>query len=290
VERRDLASRLCTVWLQQALLSRFFPVGAAPPDVLVQPDGQLAFRGVYGSLSSDSKKTLWNYLVAASAGDPDTACAYLFKEMEKDPGSVRESDLRHRFRQVVPFRDCELEGGGSRNLLAAHLWVHVRVARAHGCRLPLPLARFYRGLFLVHDAGIQLAPGEDSLRDGLENVRATAALTQLRDLVSLDNLNQNLEKFAPLLLDLPRKMDEVLTLVAEGSARMHLKVRESAERRGQKNATATLVSLLLVLAGSALLAHHYGLLGFEGGWAGTIGFAVCVAAGALLLGRLSGSR
>jgi predicted unusual protein kinase regulating ubiquinone biosynthesis (AarF/ABC1/UbiB family) len=285
---RELASRLCSVWLRQALLGRFFPAEARGRDVVVLPDGRVAFRGVFASLPSASRKDLWDYLLAASVGDPDGACAHLFRVMDKDPRSVHEDGLRHQFRQAIP-PGAGGSGLGEGGNLGALVRAHWQLAQAQGCRPPLHLLRFYRGLRHVDETARRLAPDRDSLRDGLETVRVVAALGQVGDLLSLAQLNQNLEQYAPVLLELPRKLDEVLTLVAQGSARMQLRAKETAEKRAQKNSTAVAAALLFVLAGAALLARH--LAAEEpGGWGAKVALGVFVAVGAVLLMRLGGGR
>jgi ubiquinone biosynthesis protein len=290
LDRRDLAGRLCTVWMQQALRSRYFPVEAGARNVSILPNNQLAFDGVFSSLPSASRKNLWEYLLAASTGDPDKACTHLIQIMGKNRQSVRESELRHQFRQVVPFRDGARSGPLEGTCLGDHLLVHWRLAESHGCQPPQYIVRFFRALLLVNDVAQRLAPGRDSLRDGLENVRVHLALGQMRDLMSLDQLNQGLERYAPLLLELPKRLDEALTLVAEGGARVNLQLRETAENRQQKNSTAAVSALLLVLAALALFAHHLALFQSETGWGGKIVVVVFVLVGVLLLGRLSGTR
>jgi ubiquinone biosynthesis protein len=290
LDRRDLASNLCTVWLRQALLGRFFPAEVGVQDILVLPDNQLAFTGVFSSLPSALKKDLWDYLLAVSVSDPDNACTPFFRLVEKDPRLVHEDELRHRFRQAVPFRENGPDHRGEGKSLAELLLVYWRLAQAQGCRTPLHLTRFLRALFLVNDAALRLAPRQDSLRDGLENVRAMAAVEQVRELMSLRQLNQSLERYAPVLLELPKKMNDVLTLLAEGSARMHLQMRETAEKRGHKNSTAMAAALLLTLAGVVLLVHHLALGESLGSWGVKVGAVLVVLMGVLLLGKLSSVR
>jgi ubiquinone biosynthesis protein len=290
VDRRDLASRLCTVWLRQALLGRSFPAEARPEDVTVLPTGRLAFTGIFSSMPSATRRTLWEYMLAASASDPDGACAALFRAMDRSGRSVHEDGLRHQFRQAIPSRGggpgVPDEGGQLGDLVLTH-W---RLAQAHGCRAPLHLLRFFRGLFLVNESARRVTPERDSLRDGLETVRVLATLGQMRDLMSLAQLNESLERYAPVLLELPRKMDEVLNVLTSGSARMHLHVRETAEKRRHRNSTAGVAALLLLLAGAALLARHLGATEGLSGWGAGVATGVFVVVGALLLLRLGGGR
>jgi predicted unusual protein kinase regulating ubiquinone biosynthesis (AarF/ABC1/UbiB family) len=290
VDRRDLANRLCTVWLRQALLGRSFSAEPRPQAVAVLPDGRVSFTGMFSSMPSTTRRTLWEYLLAASAGDPDGACGALFRVMDRSTRSVHEDGLRHQFRQAIPSGPRTPGAPGRGGQLGDLVLLHWRLAHAHGCRPSLHLLRFFRGLFLVNETARRLAPERDSLRDGLETVRVMATLGQIRELLGLALVNESLERYAPVLLELPRKMDEVLTLLTSQSARMHLQVRETAEKRRRRNSTAAVTSLLLVLAGVALLARHLGAIDGLGSWGVRIGAGIFVVVGALLLARLSGSR
>ena len=282
LDLRGLASHLCTVWLRQALLGAFFPVEPEARTVLVLPDGRLVFTGALTALPSGTKRELWGYLVAAAAEDPDRACLHLLRVLEKGSRSAAEEELRHQLRQVVLFRDGAEEG------LAELLKVHGRLAAAHGWRVSPGLGRFYRGLALVNETARRLAPDRDSLRDGLENVRIQAAIGQFRELLSIEQWSRNLEQYAPALLELPKRWDEALTVLAEGYARIPLQVRPTAGQRGRQDSTAVGAALLLALAGIALLAHHLAQEGAMGGWAGRVGTAAFVVVSVLLLRTMGG--
>jgi ubiquinone biosynthesis protein len=290
LERRELASRLCTVWLRQALLGRFFPAAVRPHEIWVLPDYRLAFPGIWAALPSASKKDLWEYLLAASTGDPDVACTHLFRLLEKDPRSVHEDELRHRVRQAVPFRDSKRAGRFPSGHLGELVLVHWQFAQAQGCRLPFPLAAFYRAFIRVHEVALQLAPRWDCVRDGLDNVRVMAAFGQFREIMSLAQVNESLERYAPVFLDLPKRLNQALTLMAQGRANMQVRVRESAEKRGSKNATAAVGALFLVLAGMVLVVNHLVQAGLRGSLETKIGVGVVVVLGVFILGRLSRTR
>ena len=57
-------------------------------------------------------------------------------------------------------------------------------------------------------------------------------------------------------MDLPQKLDEVLTLMAEGNARLSLQVAKSSERTSKKISLAITVALLLAVTLIVLLSHQ----------------------------------
>lgn len=278
VDGRALAGRLCAAWLRQAALGRFFPVEAGPEHVLVLPGGELAFTGACGSAPATAQRDLWEYLLAAAADDPDRACTHLGRVLECGPGAEADG-LRHRFRQAVPFRDGR--SGGAGEALGGLLRLHRDCARAADYRTPGYLSRWYRGLFLVHDTARRLAPGHDALRDGLEHVQVAVTLGRLRELLTPAHWERCLAEYAPVLRQLPGDLDGVLTLLAEGDARVRL--HESGGRGRQRNTTAVLTALLLALAGAAVLVQHLESVGALGGWGGRAGAGVFLLGGAILL-------
>jgi hypothetical protein len=168
------------------------------------------------------------------------------------------------------------------------LKVHRRLAARNGWRVSPLLARFYRGLALVNESARQLGPDRDSLRDGLENVRIQVAIGQFRELLSIEQLNRNLEQYAPALLELPKRLDEALEVLAGGHARVQLRDHQTAGHRRRQDSTAVGTTLLLVLAGIALLTHHLAQNGAMGDWAERIGTAAFVVVSMFLLSRMSG--
>jgi ubiquinone biosynthesis protein len=283
IDPNDVAGHLCRIWLRQALLGNIFPVEPRPENILVLSDKRIAFTsGSFASLSSDAKTNLWNYLLAASE-DPDRACSCLLKEMEEGQSNVNQDELGRKFRQVVPFRDGGWNDNSTNDSLAEHLFVQWRLASESGCRASFHLLSFYRGLFLIAAAAEQLAPRHDSLSRGLEEVRLLELLGQFHQMIALRPLRNDLDKYATMIMELPKKLDDVLTLASEGNTRLKLRIVESADRRRQKNSLAVSIALLLMVATVILLAHHLAINGGAGVWAERIGAILCVLIGAMLL-------
>jgi ubiquinone biosynthesis protein len=286
--RPDLASRLCAAWLRSVLLGRFFPGDPGGNDVRVLPDGRVAFTGGYVAVPASARVALGDYLGAAAAGDPDAACAHLFRLMDGGLPVAREDEVRRRFRQAVSAGRTGAEGGG--DALGEVLLGHWRLALAQGCRPPAYLARLFRAAFLLQAAAARLDPARDALRDGLADVRMAAAFDQVGDLMSLGQMARALGRYAPALSDLPRRLDEALTVLAEGSARVGVRLRETAEGRETKNAAAATGGLALAVAAVALVLHHLTRVGAVGDWGASAAGALVLVAGAWLLGRVTGGR
>jgi predicted unusual protein kinase regulating ubiquinone biosynthesis (AarF/ABC1/UbiB family) len=290
IDPNELAVHVCRVWLRQALLGNAFPVEPRPENILVLSEKRIAFTsGSFASFSPDAKTNLWNYLLAASE-DPDRACSCLLKEMEEGQLKVNQDELGRKFRQIVPFRDGGWDDNSTNDSLAEHLFVQWRLANENGCRPSFHLLSFYRGLFLIAAAAQQLAPQHDSLLRGLKEVRLIELLGQVQQMIGLRPLSNDLDKYATMMMELPKKLDDVLTLASEGNTRLKLRITEGADRRKMKNSLAVSIALLIMLASVILLARHLAINGDAGPWAERIGVFLCVLIGAMLLRVASRSR
>ena len=58
------------------------------------------------------------------------------------------------------------------------------------------------------------------------------------------------------MVNLPQKLDDVLTLAAEGRLRVKLHIPEATEHRQARNRTVSLVTSLVALIGVAFLVRH----------------------------------
>ena len=280
---RDLARRLCILWLRQALLGRAFPVEPRAEDLLILPRGRIALgSGPFAKPPSAVQGNLWSYLVAAAKQDPDEACTFLLREMTAEP-EANEEQLRLRLRQVVPFRDGAWSVGG--DSLAEHLFVHWRLARECGYRPRLHLLAFWRGLFTITSAARRLAPERDALQEALQEVRLIASFGQIRDLATARQLQDNLERYALLATQLPQKLDEMLTLAATGGA---VPARPAAEPRGEerRDSLGLAVAFVLALVALTLVARQLTAAGVL--WAEPAGAVTALVLGLLLLRALGG--
>jgi predicted unusual protein kinase regulating ubiquinone biosynthesis (AarF/ABC1/UbiB family) len=280
---RDLARRLCILWLRQALLGRAFPVEPRVEDLLILPRGRIALAsGPFAKPPSAVQGNLWSYLIAAAKQDPDEACTYLLREMTAGP-EANEEQLRLRLRQVVPFRDGAWSLGG--DSLAEHLFVHWRLARECGYRPRLHLLAFWRGLFAITSASRQLAPERDTLHEALQEVRLVTSFGQVRDLMTTRQLQDNLERYALLATQLPQKLDEVLTVAAMGGA---VPARPAAEPHGaeRRDSLSLVIAFVLALAALTLAARQLTAAGAP--WAEPAGAVTALVLGLLLLRALGG--
>lgn len=283
-ERLELARRLCVAWLRQALLGSFFPVEPSPSNITILPNKQIAFTsGAFTSLPADAKANVWDYLIAVVNENPDLACSCLLKELVRGNEPVNEDELRRRFRQIVPFRDSEWARGGDQNTLAQYLFLHWRLTSERGYRPRHNLPSFYRGLFMIANLAKRLAPDRDALRDALQDVRLLRGAEKFREMLGTEQLGEQMDKYAAIMTEFPQRLDEALTLLAEGEPRVKLQTPKEAEHQRQRNSLAVSIALSMALGSCALLAHRLAASGVAGAGVDSVSAVVFVLLGAMLL-------
>lgn len=276
-EDAELARRLSLLWLRQALLGPAFPVEPWGANVAVLEGERIAFTGgVLAEPPPSVQANLWGYLIAASNQNIDEVCTWLLRESTLEGPPWAEEQLRLRLRQAVPFRD----GGWSRSGegLAEHLFLHWRIARECGFRPGAHLLAFFRGLTALTLETRRLAPGRDVLLQALEDVRLLAGMQQLGEMMNFDRLRENFERYAALAVQLPQKLDEVLTLAADGDLRRPTRPAAARPAEPRRGSSLVWISLLLALAAVVLLARQV-----DGIWGERAGALLFLMVGALLL-------
>jgi hypothetical protein len=212
--------------------------------------------------------------------------------MTREGPETAEETLRLQWRQVVPFRDGAWSAAGTS--LAEHVFVCARQARGCGFRPRSQLIAFYRGLAAVAAAARLLAPDlkrpehaarperparpehperperrerqeDDALLEALKEVRVLTSFSQVRAALSPPWTDQ-WGRYAALMSELPRKLDELLALAADSdprtarsplSPRSPLPPRQEAERPGREESSQLFVAGALLVVGALVLMLHY---------------------------------
>jgi ubiquinone biosynthesis protein len=286
--RGELVRLLCVAWLRQAMEGTVFPVGLAETGARAVAGGRLAFlAGSFARPPAADRTNLRGFLVAMAAHEPDDACSYLLREMMREGPDASEETLRLQIRQVVPFRDGAWSAAGTS--LAEHVFVCARQARTCGFRPRPQLVAFYRGLAAVAIAVRQTRqPADDALVAALREVRVLTSFSQVREAMSPPWSDQ-WGRYAVLMSELPRKLDELLAVAAETSARTSRS--EAAGPAGREEGSHLLLAgALMVLGALALLLHHFVQSGALAGRGETVGATLFVAVGGILLWILARIR
>ena len=245
-----IARRLMGAWLRQALEGHLVPCQIGPRDVVLSGDRLVYVGGVFEPQTADGRARFISYLNAVALDDPDTACEWVMSECESVRSVEAEDALRRRFRQAVPFRDGETSGDDS---LADQLLVQWRVTSEAGWRLRSHLLSLYRGLHGVAAWTEMFAPGRDELLLALQDIRLRIGLNEAQQLMNPAAMTAALDRVMTNMVNLPQRLDEVLTLAAEGRLRLKLHMPAAGEQKRIRNHTVSLIAGLAVLASLVFL-------------------------------------
>jgi hypothetical protein len=113
-------------------------------------------------------------------------------------------------------------------------------------------------------------------------------LAQFQEMMTLHTVSNNLERYATMMMELPRKFDEALTQAY--SQRLQHHGTPSAYSPRPSTTSAVVVALLLALAAVVLLSQHLVASGIAREWVEKGSAIVFVLLGALLLRAASRTR
>jgi predicted unusual protein kinase regulating ubiquinone biosynthesis (AarF/ABC1/UbiB family) len=271
-----IAGRLTSAWLWQALSCNLVPYDFDARDVVVTEDRLLLTGAAFEPNPSSARAHFAGYVGAVAADDPDAAAGWL---LEGADASARvEDELRRRLRQAVPFRDGEWSGD---DRLAEHMLVQWRVANDMGWSISSHHQHLYNGLETVAGIADRLAPNVDTLLGAFEDERLRIGVGQAGHLLDPQHLAITIERAVQELVELPQKLDDVLTMASEGRLRLNLQVPETDETEHVRNRTVLLVTTLVAFAGLASMLRH--LVPVLGLGAERVGAVVLLIVGGWLL-------
>ncbi len=254
LDRKALARGICLAWLQRALVGSWFPVDPNPDNLVILSQDRFLFTGgLTASLARPIQSKLLAYLMSVVAGNPDDAFTFMIGMLE--PGDPdKEETLKHRLRQVVPFRDGGWGGPGMGESLAEHLFVQWRVAGECGFLPTEQYRHFCRGLGGVAFLSMKLVPGRDILRDALYEYRMKSGLNELAGMVNLEHFTGQTETFFRMMSELPRRFE---TALKQKTQTVPAGKTETAKPKAA-HPRSVILSLVLVLISLILLSRFFG--------------------------------
>ena len=190
------------------------------PDEPMAMHGDRLVVGAAARLSPKTRQRLLTYLFAVAGDAPDRAWAALQAELVAAPDAAPAEQVGYEMRRLVPFRDARSTETGS--AVADRAFLQWRTASRHGW-LPAPqLAPFYRGLFGVVAAAPDSAAEVDTLASALSRLRLHSDVRRVGDWMADSDVMSAVERHLALFVELPQKMDRLLTAAAAGSVRVQL--------------------------------------------------------------------
>jgi hypothetical protein len=271
----DPALDVVSAWLRQAISGDVVPV-LAPGSVIV-PGRPVVTCDGFARFTARTRQHLTAYLLALGSDLPDRAWDALAHELLPVAGAAPREEVARAFRCLVPFRDDRTCNSGSE--VADRAFLQWRTATKHGWIPTADIAAFYRGLATVIAAVREVASGRDLLAEAVHGLRLATTLRQFDEWSQGLDLTGAVERQVTLLMQLPQKLDRLLTVAAEGSVRVQL---VSDERRAARRVRATaLVALLMVASAVAVLAGSIG--SWPHAWSDSTQATALVLTGGLLV-------
>jgi hypothetical protein len=144
------------------------------------------------------------------------------------------------------------------------------------------VSRFFHGVASIAEQTRRLAPGQDSLRRGLERLRLLALAEDLRRFSGTRGLGYSFERQATALFELPRRLDQAIDRLS--------RERERASRKPrQRDAWAAVLVLLMAVSAVILAAQHVVASGAPA-WVEGLGGGIAAALGLVLLRVIAKAR
>jgi hypothetical protein len=269
--------RILEAWLRQVMSGAVFPVLTADATVTAGVPFPVTIRLAQVPASSGARFV--EYLLAVTDGLPDGAWTALSAELTPSQRAEPQAEVERAFRCLVPFRDDRTSGSGSES--ADQAFVQWRAATRRGWLPSAPLVSFYQGLFGLVSAVRDREPGRDVLSSAVARLRLEAGLHRFDEWANGHDVISAMERQMLLLLQLPQKVDQLLTAAAEGSVRVQLVSGDEHRVARQSRAAAVLGGALVLVAGLVLLAS--GVTSWSAGWSGSAQTVGLVAVGGLLV-------
>src|SRR5262249_41084192 len=118
-------------------------------------------------------------------------------------------------RQIAPLRDGRWGDESDTGSLGERLFAQWRFASEGGWWRGASLTDFYRGVFAIAAIARRRCPTSAPVLERSEKVRFRSILQPFRDLFSMLKIGRGLDRYAAILMESPRRLDEVLTLAVD---------------------------------------------------------------------------
>jgi hypothetical protein len=212
----------------------------------IAADGSPAILGgPLAIVNRESQEFLFRYLCAVAANQPDVAAEVLVGNLRPTRRAKSLEEVRDLFRQIVPFRDGQINKSGDHELFAEHVLVQLRVVREAGYELDSELLAFQQSFATLAQTVHDLSPRRDTFKDAIYEFRWTDSLANFRNLFSLSTAASQGQAWLNLMMEIPERMN----LASQGRG-IAPSTSASSSRERPRPASAPLL----------LLAHGFVLL------------------------------
>jgi len=269
VDGSTLADELFRAYLKQILVDGFFHADPHPGNLLLTPEHDLAILdlGMVGRVNQRTRDQLVHLIAGISHGD-----GIQVAEAALSMGEIKDPDIdRTAFINTIEDLVGEAKNTNLADLkIGAVILQVMQVCANSGIRIPAQINLLGKTLMNLDLVGETLSPRFDpneAVRRNLENI----AQARIKDSFSLAGLMGALSETKDFVTNLPRRMNEIVELVATNKFRVKVDtIDEHKMMVGlQKVANRITIGLLLAsfIIGSALLARvetSFRIFGYPG--------------------------
>jgi predicted unusual protein kinase regulating ubiquinone biosynthesis (AarF/ABC1/UbiB family) len=250
-----MARRIYFAWLRQVFFGRRFPMQFNLDDVEVLNDGRMGFiGGCFAAMPEDAHEDIWKYLMAVTVDNPDACCLTLLRQMHPSRYENGLQQLIGDFRQAATLVDSNLQNLSRCNGLVSRIFKQAQLAFRSGYHPRAPLIAFYRGLVSTLRAAENVGPSRDTFLEAVEEAWAAEIFDQITQSARTDVLADMLNKYATAMVELPQKLNEVLSLSVRPVAEPGY---AQATRQHTWEVKPSSLSTLLLSAAALLVANNF---------------------------------
>ncbi len=223
VDLKALAERILNALFRQMFVEGFFHADPHPGNLLVMPDGAVAFIdfGMVGRMSETMKESFSDLIIALMRQSTDGILRAVLRmglvpdDMPMDELRRDVEDLRTKY-YGVPFSEMSL-GEAVNDLLDT--------ARRHNIRIPTDFLLLGKALLTVEGVVVALDPDIS-----IVSLAEPFGLRLLRERFRPERLAASLwrdaTEYGDLLAKLPKQANELMNVVKNGQARLEISVPE----------------------------------------------------------------
>ncbi|HZG78297.1 MAG TPA: AarF/ABC1/UbiB kinase family protein [Paenibacillus sp.] len=267
VDLKTLAERILNALFRQMFVEGFFHADPHPGNLLVMPDGAVAFIdfGMVGRMSETMKESFSDLIIALMRQSTEGILRAVLRmglvpdDMPMDELRRDVEDLRTKY-YGVPFSEMSL-GEAVNDLLDT--------ARRHNIRIPTDFLLLGKALLTVEGVVVALDP-EISIVSLAEPFGLRLLKERFRPQRLAASIWRDASEYGDLLAKLPKQANELMNVVKNGQAKLEIAVPEldvfmrKLDRVGNRlSFSVVMLAISIVMAGlivGSSLSRQPGLL------------------------------
>jgi len=203
----NTAKNLCLSWLTHILKGNWYPEEPSLRHLGLTSKGSLVILGgTLGSLSPETQDFFAQYFRMVASNQPDQASELLTNVLKPTRQAKSPREIRDLFRQIVPFRDGQINSASKHELFAEHVLCQWRIIVESGFRATSDQLAVIRSFSMVAHLVHRLSPHRDTFKDSVYEFRWNESLSDFQNLFTLGSALKQGQDWLSLMMEFPEKM------------------------------------------------------------------------------------